>query len=297
MIGILVFKSFSCIKISKSELKRKHIYVELMSLLILALMIAFLIVCITFFKSSTFKQIILPILSIYLFTAIAASLLERNVSNRILKATVPLYTFPLSIFYAVILLSFPFLTLLANWMLYFLLAYTLPYFLIGGLNRLHWIDFIRPQTITYFSITLTVFISVLLNQPLQFFVNLLTTQRHKNSKKLRPLELDKLTNYTLSINNVRFIVYSFYVIALIIINYATLQGYSMSANAEKDRILIQSFVTFIAFDRAFALMKQLDFRPSELLDKIVSSLKRKLESDQAELAQSNEQSSKYEKDA
>lgn len=80
-------------------------------------------------------------------------------------------------------------------------------------------------------------------------------------------------------------------------NVTLLQSNSISVTADQDRIIIQSFVTFIAFDRAFGLMKQLKFRPSELLEKIAAALKRKLENDQAEVAEPKESSNASKEDA
>lgn len=80
-------------------------------------------------------------------------------------------------------------------------------------------------------------------------------------------------------NNVRFIVYAFYVVSLLITNYFNFQGDSICCNIEIAKSILQSFVTFIAFDRAFALMKQLDFRPLRFLKKLCQSILHKVKND------------------
>jgi hypothetical protein len=49
--------------------------------------------------------------------------------------------------------------------------------------------------------------------------------------------------------------------------------------SETDKSILQSFVTFIAFDRLLTLANQLEFKPSKLLDKIFLSMIDTLEND------------------
>jgi hypothetical protein len=73
-------------------------------------------------------------------------------------------------------------------------------------------------------------------------------------------------------NNIKFLVYSFYVVALSVTNYLNFQGDSFSKGISTDKSILQSFVTFIAFDLALVLMKQLDFRPSHFVHKVIRSI-------------------------
>jgi hypothetical protein len=163
--------------------------------------------------------------------------------------------------------------------LYFVIAFLIPELLYKGLMYLNLIDFVTMPTTVYLKITLTVFISVLFNPILRGIVYRISPARLNSSEKLKPYELGKLTDYFLSTNNVKFFVYAFYVVALLMTNYFNFQGDSISSNIETDKSILQSFVTFIAFDRTFALMKQLDFKPSGLLEKIYKSILYKVNKD------------------
>ncbi|MBA2583833.1 MAG: putative phage abortive infection protein [Bacteroidetes bacterium] len=161
-------------------------------------------------------------------------------------------------------------------MIYFAIAFLVPELFFKILNYFELLVFVNIQTITYLKITSTVFICVILNPLLRDIVYRISPARIKSSEKLKPYELDKLTDYVLSIDNVRFLVYGAYVIALLVINYFNLQGKSLNSANEIDKAVLQSFVTFIAFDRTVALMKQLNFRPSGLLNKIYQSILNKM---------------------
>lgn len=93
---------------------------------------------------------------------------------------------------------------------------------------------------------------------------------------MNPYQLDKLTDYLLSENNVRFIIYCVYVVLLLKFNYEDFEQNNLSVISQNNRAILQSFVTFIAFDRALTLLKQLEFKPSNLLSKIIESFMNKV---------------------
>ena len=124
---------------------------------------------------------------------------------------------------------------------------------------------------------MTVFITVFFNPLLRDFVYLVSPARIKSSQKLKPFKLDKLTDYLLSSENVRFIVYGGYAIALILTNIYNFQDLSLNKTTEFDKAILQSFITFIAFERAFSFMKQLEFRPSRLIEKIAYAIRDKID--------------------
>src|SRR5690606_2036555 len=77
----------------------------------------------------------------------------------------------------------------------------------------------NESTLVYIKFTSIVFIAVLFNFQLRRLIYIISPARIKSSKKLRPYELDKLTDYLLSESNVRFLIYSLYVILLLVINF------------------------------------------------------------------------------
>lgn len=172
-----------------------------------------------------------------------------------------------------ITLVLPFYFLLIHLLYYIGFIFLIPKIFIEGLSFID-ITF-SSSNMLYIKLTLSVFIAVLFNFQLRRLIYVISPARIKDSKKLRPYKLDKLTDYILSENNVRFVIYSLYVILLMIFNYIEFEKSDL-ANLEFNRVILQSFVTFIAFDRALTLLKSLEFKPSDLLQKIIQSIANKL---------------------
>ncbi|MES2652708.1 MAG: hypothetical protein V4663_13280 [Bacteroidota bacterium] len=252
---------------------------EIKAIAIIVIIIGISITTILVFQNTDFRDVFVYCLSGYVSLILLLFICGKYIKNRYFNNFKTVVLFPIVIIYALLLITIPFLSLIVHTLLYFGIAFLIPELLSKGLSYFHLIDFITVQTIIYLKITLTVFISVLLNPLLRDIVYRLSPVMLKSSKKLKPLELDKLTDYFLSVQNVRFFVYSFYVVALLTTNYLNFQGQSFSTNAVNDKCILQSFVTFIAFDRALALAKLLDFKPSSLVAKIHKSILKKLDAE------------------
>lgn len=258
---------------------RKELYKEIKAIAIIVLAIAVILVSTSLLDNKTFQKYFLISLAAYIGAFILFHLLGSFLKNKYFDKFTTIISYPFGIIYAILLVLIPFWILLLHVGLYFGIAFLIPELLYKGLKYLNLIDFVTKPTTVYLKITLTVFISVLLNPLLRDIVYRISPARLKTSEKLKPYELGKLTDYFLSTDNIKFFVYAFYVVALLTTNYFNFQGESISSDIETDKSILQSFVTFIAFDRTFALMKQLDFKPSGLLDRIYQSISNKVNSE------------------
>ncbi|MEM7086432.1 MAG: hypothetical protein AAF489_09630, partial [Bacteroidota bacterium] len=169
----------------------------------------------------------------------------------------------------------PFMTLLMHLMFYFIISVALPILIIRGLKHFELLSFLTESTLFFIQITLCVFISVLFNHQIRQIVYRISPARIRASKKLKPYELDKLTDYFISEENIRFLIYTLYFISLIAINLYDFQGFSLTENATFDKAILQSFLVYIAFDRVLSLLKELEFKPSTFLMKIAQSISNK----------------------
>jgi hypothetical protein len=257
-------------------LTRKELYKEIKAAVILVFAIAVILVFTSLFDNKTFQKYFPIYLVAYIGTFILLHFLSSFIKNKYFDKFTTIISYPFGIISAILLVLIPFWTLLLHVGLYFGIAFLIPELMYKGLKYLNLVDFVTIPTTVYLKITLTVFISVLLNPLLRDIVYRISPARLKTSEKLKPYELGKLTDYFLSTENVKFFVYAFYVIALLTTNYFNFQGDSISSNIETDKSILQSFVTFIAFDRTFTLMKQLDFKPSGLLDRNYQSISNKV---------------------
>ncbi|MGZ4053658.1 MAG: hypothetical protein ACXVPU_02640 [Bacteroidia bacterium] len=248
------------------------IYKEIIaSIIIIAFIgIVFLLTfCIDF--NSLGKTFYISIVS-YLASWVLLAIINKYLKNKYLDKINQVVSFPLIVIYGILTVVLPFWALLMHLIFYFGIAYIIPVLLYGTLKHFNVIDFIKEPTAVYLKITASVFICVLLNPLMRRTVYIISPAHIKTSEKLRPYELDKLTDYLLSSNNVRFLVYTFYGISLLTLYCYNFQGLSLN----KGEPLKASFETFIAFDASLILLKLLDFRPSELLTKIRKSISNKL---------------------
>lgn len=250
-------------------------YKEIKATIIIIGVIGIILLFISSMQNKEWERIFIKSIIYYITIFTLLFILNAFLKNKYLDKVNKIIFLPFGILWAILTVIIPFGTLLIHFIFYFSISFAIPELLYRTLKYLDLIDFIKEPTAVYLKITLTVFISVLLN-PLIRKVVILISPMHVKPSELAPYELNKLTNYLLSRDNVRFLVYTGYAIALITINYCNFQGLSYNAGIDIDKSILQSFVTFIAFDRSLILMKQLNFSPSELLIKIRKSIFNKI---------------------
>lgn len=236
LIGIIIFGSIFALSYFKIE---TYLYQGITYYLILS---SFFVIISTFIKSKNLKKITSVILA------------------------------PAGIFLILGTIILPFGFLFIHVLLYSGFSFIIPelFFKITTFLNIELIK--NNSTLIYTKLTSTVFIAVLFNYQLRTLIYKISPARINSSQKLKPYELDKLTNYLLSENNIRFLIYSSYVVLLLIVNFYNFEDKTYSKDLINDKAILQSFVTFIAFERALTLLKQLDFKPSDLLNSIIKSI-------------------------
>ncbi|WP_143147333.1 hypothetical protein [Chishuiella changwenlii] len=111
------------------------------------------------------------------------------------------------------------------------------------------------------------------------FVAKISPARYKDSQKLKPYNIKEISEYLLSQDNLKIIIYTFNFIAIIFLNVYNFQNLDFCDKIPLfEKPILQSLVSFIAFDRAITLFKGLKFKPSEMFEKILNGIKNKKES-------------------
>lgn len=205
---------------------------------------------------------------IYISLFVSLVLIKTVVTSKILDETFRIAIIPFYFVYALVTILLPFVYILMQIFLYYAISLIFPILFSKSIKYFNLGLIINPTTLTYLQWTATVFIAVLFNFQIRTIINKLTFMPIKSSNHLKPYNLEKLTDSLLSENNVRFIIYGLYVILLVAINFRSFENVSIL----NDKAILQSFVTFIAFDRLLTLLKQLDFKPSDFLIQIAKSI-------------------------
>lgn len=208
----------------------------------------------------------------YIIICVFFAILSTIVKNKILKKITSIILLPAGIILIITNFIIPIGFLIIHLICYVGFVLLIPVAILKLITVFDVCQINQIPTLTYIKFTSAVFIAVLFNYQIRKLIYKISPARIKSSIKLKPYELDKLTDYMLSENNVRFLIYSLYVILLIITNYTNFEEDYLSINGANDKAILQSFVTFIAFDRALTLLKQLEFKPSDFLNKIIKSI-------------------------
>ncbi|MDK2773295.1 MAG: hypothetical protein KYX68_13905, partial [Flavobacterium sp.] len=155
--------------------------------------------------------------------------------------------------------------------LYLIFSFTIP-MLIFNLDCEYQITNLKFETWIYIICTCGVGFSFIFHKQIRFLVYKVIPLIDKIDGGAKKTKLIELNNYILSENNIRFMIYFLYFLGLIVINFMSLQGTSYYKDINIDKAVLQSFVTFIAFDRVVANLKANEFRPSNLLDIMKDSI-------------------------
>ncbi len=216
---------------------------------------------------------------IYMAGALLLLILNSLTNSGFIKTLLGYYLIIAHLLWVLGALLMPFGFLFIHFLYYIFFSLFIPESLYWIYNFFDLNILSNNTTILYLKLTMSTFIAVIFNYQLRYLIYAISPARLKTSKKLKPYELDKLTDYLLSDRNVRFIIYSGYFILLSITNIMTFENKTLTSTILNDKAILQSFVTFIAFDRALALLKQLEFKPSDFLNRIVDSIRRKFKQD------------------
>lgn len=189
--------------------------------------------------------------------------------------TIPLL--PLHFFFELLTYTIPINLVMMNVFLY--LSFPLMIVSYTSLGLTFFQSPINFELKLYLSFLFVYLFYVNCNKLMLGFVARISPARYKDSKKLKPYNIKEISEYLLSQDNLKIIIYTFNFLAIICINiykFQNLTFFDQFLLFEKP--ILQSLVTFIAFDRAITLFKGLMFKPSELFNKIVTGIKNKKES-------------------
>ncbi len=166
------------------------------------------------------------------------AILSSILTSKILKKITNYILLPAVIILSIGTIIMPFGFLLIHVIYYLAFVILIPNIILKLLILFDVCPIINPSTQTYVKFTFSVFIAVLFNFQLRHLIYKISPARFKSSEKLKPYELDKLTDYLLSENNVRFTIYSLYVVILIIVNFLNLEENSLSINGTNDKAIL-----------------------------------------------------------
>ncbi|WP_346985985.1 hypothetical protein [Chryseobacterium sp. POE27] len=209
---------------------------------------------------------------IYIISSFIIALLSVKIRKKYLRICIDIYLAPLFALISIVGLLLPVISLLFHYTLYLMFCFAIPGAVVAVLSYFQILT-LSAELKIYLIFTSAVFIAVIFNNKLRRFVQWLSSMYTANYSFANNAKLDSLTDYVASQNVVKFLIYSIYFILLILMNIYKLQNQSLYADKNYDVAILQSFVTFLAFDKVHGLSGQLDFKFSNFLSMIIHSVR------------------------
>ena len=211
-------------------------------------------------------------ISAYIILCILAFQINKKYNKKFINVVVQIIFIPVTFLSLFTAIAMPIISIQATLGLYLFFSFLIP-LILYQVDQVFHILTLNFETWVYIMNTCGVVIAFIFHKQIKFILYKLFPFTSKKSKTLKKYNLEELNNYVISESNIRFVIFSFYFVYLIIINFMSLENNSFYDNPAVDKAILQSFVTFIAFDRVLSTLKQTEFRPSELVDKIWINIK------------------------
>lgn len=233
------------------------------------IILLFLIVSFETLKDSPF---IWMYMVAYIILVTILGLANRKFTNRFLRYLFLILLSPILIPFVLLKIVFPILPTLLAIMIYFAFSVMVPLITVIILELSDYFG----QNVEIRTIILyggTSIISVLFSKQILKTTRLF--MRYNTSDKFKNSNIPEITDYILDVRNVRMIIYGCFCVILIVYSIDYINGFT-SENAEKhQRTIVNSFLIYLAFDRMLLFSKDVHFKSSELLEKIMESIKLK----------------------
>ncbi|MDB5228286.1 MAG: hypothetical protein JWN78_2479 [Bacteroidota bacterium] len=201
---------------------------------------------------------------IWLVLCIGLYYLYDYFDNRITKIIFYTVCFPALILFVISKILLPLLGVQMYLFFYVIGCILIPASLLKLNNFFHWFT-LTNATSTYILISSGCIIAIVLHEQLSKVILYLTSKIQNETYK-------DIIDYLISEKNIKFVIYLAYLIFLAVYNVNNLEGSSFYNSPELDKAVLQSFITFLAFERVLINFKESEFKPTQLLTRIKDSI-------------------------
>ncbi len=221
-----------------------------------------------YFISFKYSPLFLIIYFILLFMSVGIYLKYKNKRTEILMQIIGL-PFTLLYLYATIVL--PILLILLGMYLYILVASALP-FALYILNKIYGFANLESQTVVYIMLTSTSIIAILADNIIREIIYWIPPFHVKTSNKMKKYKIKELGDYLFTESNIRFTIYLSYFLYYGIYNVLSFQNSIALKEFPYSNSILQSFLTFLAYDSLITITNNSKFSSQELLRRLISSM-------------------------
>ncbi len=206
-----------------------------------------------------------------LFISIAANFLHKKIPNRLTNIIALIFSLPIGIVLILFNLFFPviiiFMTIGLTGVI--LIFPTFSFFKILDFFNLY---FLKPEFQTYIQFSLSFILLLLFNVQIKKILIYLIAVNENMKRWMEEYKYRAIIDYIFNLKNIRFFIYSFYLVFFI---YYSLEfvGKLNNVPSGKENAILQSFLTFLAFDQLIPILKKARLKPSVILLMVKESIK------------------------
>ncbi|MEZ4803395.1 MAG: hypothetical protein R2797_11535 [Gelidibacter sp.] len=207
----------------------------------------------------------------YILLCAAFYIVGNYSKNRLFKKVHRFLILPYTIFIEFMKVAMPYFVLQVNLIVYLFFSSIIPilFYLVDRFTGL--LD-LKITTHIYLIVTVSVITATLLNKQMKRLTYMFSPIKLYSRYISNRFEFNRLTEYFLSEHTIKFVIYFSYFLYLLIFNFFTFQEHSLYSSPLMDRAVLQSFITFLALERLFSNLKDLNFKPSEMLKLLMTSI-------------------------
>jgi hypothetical protein len=253
----------------------KHLNKELFSLILIVtsgILILGLAVGIVYLVDSIL-DLSYGLLSLLGYFLICATLfiIIKQTNNTTAKRLHRLMVLPFTLFIGFLSVAMPYFVLQIHLFVYLFFSSIIP-ILLYTLDRVFGILDLKITTHIYLIVTFSVITATLMNKQMKALTYRFSPMQLYSTHISKRFEFNGLTEYFLSEHTIKFVIYFSYFLYLLIFNLFTFQEHSLYSSPLMDRAVLQSFITFLALERLISNLKDMDFKPSEMLKLLLNSI-------------------------
>ena len=245
---------------------------EFKSALIVGAFFLFILGLLTLFVLSTNFNWVMYFAA-YIVGSCVFGLLFYKSSHKVAKTIRNVLFFPLTILLFLFRIIMPGMTLIIHIITYFLIVAIIPTVVKILYDKTDIIN-ISEQTLLFLCLSFVSIISVILCKPILKLVYRFDFARinEDNAKRLDKMKVNDITNYTVTSQNIRFLIYAFYLIFTIVFSIRLFESEDMILSKSNDTAIMQAFLVFLAFDNVHTNSKSLILKASDFLKLLIASI-------------------------
>lgn len=210
-------------------------------------------------------------LLVLLFISIAANLLNKKFPNRLTNFIALILSLPIGIVLILFNLFFPLIIILLAIGLSCVILIFPTFFFFKILESLD-LYYLKPEFQTYIQFSFSFILLLLFNVQIKKILIYLIAVNENAKRWMEEYRYRPIIDYIFNLKNIRFIIYSFYLIFFIYYSYKFVGELNYLPSGNENAIL-QSFLTFLAFEQLIPILKKTSLKPSIILFMVQDSIK------------------------